>query len=32
MSVSKIKENTGQNVNKVANPKLKYELNAGIDT
>lgn len=32
MSVSKINENTGQNVKKVANPKLKQELKAGIDT
>lgn len=32
MSVSKINEKTGQKVNIVANPKLKYELNAGIET
>lgn len=32
MSVSKINENTGQKVNKVANPKFKYELKTGIET
>ena len=32
MSVSNISEKTGQKVKKVANPKLKYELKAGIDT